>query len=429
MSRIRTVTLSAALFCLAVGAPGVRAEEAAEVKMSLLPSSATPKLGGYRPQLLKLTADKPAELKKAPELVAPLYGAIQFGGKLYLVALDEPDGKDATLYIDANANGDLTDDPATTWAKHVVDVPNGTKLTMYNGGFKLPLQTGDTPALVSLSAYRFDKNDPQRAGLKTTFLYYCDYAYDGEITLAGAKYHAMLTDDMATGDFRGKKDAPDGSGVRLLIDVNGDGKFNPRGEMFDAAKPFNIKGNSWAVVDLTAGGSFKIVKSEKAVAEVLPPPDHSVGKIITAFKATKMDGTAVSFPGDYKGKVVMLDFWATWCGPCMGEVPGLVKAYNDAHPKGIEILGISLDQPNAADKVKTVTAEKGMTWPQVYDGKFWKAEVADLYGINSIPAAFLVDGDTGEILANGGSLRGENLAKTFEEALAKKAEKDKKRVN
>ena len=429
MSRIRIATILAALFCIVQGTPGVRAEETAEVNMKLLPSGAMPKLGGYRPQLLKLTPDKPADLKKSPELAAPLYGAINFGGKSYLVALDEPEGKDATLYIDANANGDMTDDPAATWTKRVVDGPNGAKLAMYNGGFKLPLQTGDAPTMVSLSAYRFDKNDPQRVALKTTFLYYCDYAYDGDITLAGVKYHAMLTDDLATGDFRGKKDAKDGSGVRLLIDVNGDGKFNPRGEMFDAAKPFNIKGNSWALADLTAGGSFKIVKSDKEVAEILPPPDHSVGKKITSFKATKMDGAAVSFPDDYKGKVVMLDFWATWCGPCMGEVPGLVKAYNDVHPKGIEILGISLDQPNAADKVKGVTADKGMTWPQVYDGKFWKAEVADLYGIQSIPAAFLVDGDTGEILANGQSLRGESLAKTFDEALAKKAEKDKKRVN
>jgi len=424
-SPVRKLTLWATLLCLFLSA-GLRAEETAEVKMDLLPSGAMQKLGGYRPQLLKLSADKPADLKKAPDLAAPLFGAIHFGEKSYLVVLDEPEGKDATLYVDANANGDLTDDPACTWTKKVGKGRNGTDLTMYNGSFKLPLQTGDKPTMVSISAYRFDKNDPQRANLKTTLLYYSDYAYDGQITLADAKYHAMLADDMASGDFRGTKDSPNGSRVRLLIDLNGDGAFSPRGEMFDAAKPFNIKGTSWVLADLSAGGSFKIVKSDTAVAEVLPPPDHSVGKTITPFKATRMDGVAVNFPADYKGKVVMLDFWATWCVPCMVSMPGLVKAYNDDHPKGLEVLGISLDQPNAADRVKSVTADKGMTWPQVYDGKYWKADVADLYGINAIPAAFLVDGDTGEILANGESLRGDGLAKTLDDALAKKAEKGKK---
>ena len=153
------------------------------------------------------------------------------------------------------------------------------------------------------------------------------------------------------------------------------------------------------------------------------PKTHDVGDTVTAFRANALDGKPVNFPGDYKGKIVMLDFWATWCGPCMAEAPHVVAAYKQYHSKGLEILGVSLDQSNSANRVKQVTAKEGMTWRQIYDGKFWDARIAVLYVIRSIPSAYLVDGDTGEILAAGNSLRGDNLAKSIEKALKKKEEK------
>ena len=101
--------------------------------------------------------------------------------------------------------------------------------------------------------------DPGRAALKDVILYYRDYAATGEVTLSGRSMKAMLSDDAAAGDFRGKaleegkEDA--WSGVNLMLDVNGNGKFDSRGESFDVRKPFNIAGTTYEIADMARDGS------------------------------------------------------------------------------------------------------------------------------------------------------------------------------
>jgi thiol-disulfide isomerase/thioredoxin len=112
----------------------------------------------------------------------------------------------------------------------------------------------------------------------------------------------------------------------------------------------------------------------------------------------------------YKGKLVLVDFWATWCGPCVGELPSFIKAYNKHHADGFEIIGISLDMDE--QKLKSFLKTKEIPWAQYFDGKGWQNKLAAKYGIQSVPATFLLDGD-GKII--GQDLRGEAL----EEALAK----------
>ncbi|HYV28335.1 MAG TPA: TlpA disulfide reductase family protein [Candidatus Eisenbacteria bacterium] len=152
-------------------------------------------------------------------------------------------------------------------------------------------------------------------------------------------------------------------------------------------------------------------------------PAYAVGQKAPAFEAKTTAGKTVKFPEDYKGKVVLLDFWATWCGPCRAEIPNLAIAHQKYHDKGFEVLGVSLDQPGDGPKLNSFARQNNMRWPQIYDGKYWKADLAVKYGIHSIPRPILVDGDTGIILAEGPAVRGPKLGPAIEKALEGKAKK------
>ena len=115
----------------------------------------------------------------------------------------------------------------------------------------------------------------------------------------------------------------------------------------------------------------------------------------------------------YKGdKPRIVDFYASWCGPCRREMPNLVEAYAQYKGKNFEIVGVSLDQDGAA--WKEAINKLNMTWPQMSDLKFWQSEGAQLYAVNSIPHTVLIDGD-GTIIARG--LHGEELQTKIAEAV------------
>jgi thiol-disulfide isomerase/thioredoxin len=112
-----------------------------------------------------------------------------------------------------------------------------------------------------------------------------------------------------------------------------------------------------------------------------------VGKPVD-LRFTAVDGREVDV-SKMKGKVVLIDFWATWCMPCVGEIPHVKEAYDKNHAKGFEIVGVSLDQEKGS--LTEFVSGHNMAWPQYFDGEGWDNKLAGQFGITSIPAMWLID--------------------------------------
>jgi thiol-disulfide isomerase/thioredoxin len=116
------------------------------------------------------------------------------------------------------------------------------------------------------------------------------------------------------------------------------------------------------------------------------------------FSFTDLDGKARKL-SDYRGKVVLVDFWGTWCGPCLAAIPELVAAYEKFHARGFEIVGV--DQDEKRELLQTFVTEKKLPWPQAFDGA--KGPIVSLYRITGFPSYFLLDKDGKFAVVPGGA--------------------------
>lgn len=367
------------------------------VTQELISEGVTQKVGGYRPIRCEMN-EKPEIAKKAPEgLVAPKYGKFTLGDKSWGFIVDELEDKTQKLYVDSNNDGDFTNDEAPAW-----EAAKRGNFTQYQGQAKVSLSDADKGLI---RFYRFDPTDPTRAQLQNTVLFYTDFGYELTFQLDGKEFKSLVSGYPSEGS-------------PLAVDRDGNGRISSRFETVVIGKPFNYTGTTYQIA--LTDGKLTLDKAETELPQMDMPPDLTLGKQALTFAAKTMDGAEVEFPKSYAGKVVMLDCWATWCGPCIAEIPHMKEAYEAHHESGFEILGVSFDSENMTDKIDAFLKKNEISWAQIYEGKGWQTSIGMAHDVSGIPFVLLVDGDSGEIIGTSRELRGPGLKDYIGKALEKK---------
>ncbi len=208
-------------------------------------------------------------------------------------------------------------------------------------------------------------------------------------------YAKLMTDAQAK-ETELIKANPD-SYVSTFVIVSGMGQM----EYEQLKERYNLLGEK-----AKASATGKAIAAQIAIVE-----STSIGQIAPNFTITTPEGESISLY-DIKGKVKLIDFWASWCGPCRGENPHVVEIYKEYHPKGLEIFGVSLDN-NKEAWVKAI-ADDGLVWKHGSDLKGWQSAPAQLYSVSGIPHTVLLD-ENNKIIAK--NLRGDELKQKIAELL------------
>ncbi len=369
--------------------------------------------GYYMPNRCTLSPTPAEQLGAEPQYAgAPLYGAIRLGNaadSLITVVIDEvKEGDKVTasrIYVDANNDNDLTNDGDGAWARESAQ----NRSTQAELALRYRGETAARPTPYTVTLYRFTER------LQDVVFYYRNVAIASDIKLGGHTVRVVLLDDNTDGLFRDIAEKPaEGTPPTgaFFVDRNLDGRIDggsDSAEFYRGWEPFEFQGTNYKLVRVANDGARMLFEPTDEPCT----PKAYIGKGLPAidFEATDTEGKTFKL-SDYKGKVVLLDFWASWCGPCKGEMPNVIASYKKYHEKGFEIVGISLDQTKAA--MDAYLAENPeITWRMTCTEKFWQEPIAQLYRVSGIPAAFLIDRD-GVIY---GEVRGESLTKGLADLL------------
>lgn len=393
----------------AIGAIGLLATAgAARADQVFIGNLETSDTGGMHAPIsakLALSTEKPKGIIKEPNYrYKPLYGVLKLGdakeNEIFVVLDSEEKSPRPSLFVDANNNGDLSDEPPV----------------------KLTTPEGDKDRIVGTASVVARYNVAGRGGKMASVVLFSIYGKDvtvnreysraGALTLGMKSYKIVLIDtgiNARFDDYKHEKEDEEPK-VLLLIDRNNDGKFDPLHEAYDVAKPFRVGGQTMNVVAIDSRGMKVTLRGSGVKPHPKVRPDEiQVDGDVPDFEIDTVKGDIISFPDDYVGKFVLLHFWAMDDANSLADLRSLVKTYKKLHPRGFEIVSVSLDKTNQPQALKDFVKESEITWDQIYEGRGFSSRLAKSYGIKTLPYSLLVDGETGKVVSMGDDVRGGNL--------------------
>ncbi len=365
------------------------------LKVALAPASA-PQLGEWASGKLAFrlypSLERPLK-REGPEPAMSLFGILTLGGVEYPLMFAVLTDNTPYLAVDFDRDGVLT----------AAEGSRGTPLTESEWFWHLRFTVHDRPYEVSVIW-------PEGRG----FLFLVGQTpMKGEFELDGIERAIVLIDANVNGNYNDDVDL-------YVVDVDGDGVLHgePGGhELFALTEPFTVGDRSFKLADVAPDGSSVALVP---TAYVPPKVPLYIGAPAPEFSFVDLKGREVSLK-ELRGKVVLLDFWASWCLPCVVATPKMKAIYQDYHGRGLEIVGINLDI--SREQAEAFIDHFELPWPQYWDGKGYDGELVRLFRVEAIPTLYLIDRE-GRIRGKWLGLAEEEVRQAIEELLGPEATSD-----